>query len=251
MNKPEQSLNRYQQIIERIFFWYYTAGDQEVAFSREDMVRAAQELRVNLPKNLGDIPYSFRYRSTLPQSIQAKAPQGKDWIIRPAGRAQYRFVTVTESLIIPSKNIVEIRIPDATPGIVAMYAQGDEQALLARLRYNRLLDIFTSITCYSLQNHLRTVVPAMGQVETDEIYVGIDTEGRHYIFPIQAKSKKDKIGIVQIEQDFALCTDKFPALTCRPIAAQFIEQNLIALIAFEEGENGISIALEKHYRLTP
>jgi len=42
-----------------------------------------------------------------------------------------------------------------------MYALGDEQALLAKLRYNRLLDIFTGVVCYSLQNHLRTNVPGM------------------------------------------------------------------------------------------
>ena len=48
---------------------------------------------------------------------------------------------------------MSIKIPDATPGIVQKYALADEQALLAKLRYNRLLDIFTGVTCYSLQNH--------------------------------------------------------------------------------------------------
>lgn len=188
--EPVQNLNRYQRIIKRIFFWYYHDGDQEVTFTREDMVRAAQELHMDLPKNLGDIPYSFRYRSSLPQSIQTKAPPSKDWIIRPAGRARYRFVAVVENQVIPNMTIAEISVPDATPGIVTMYAQGDEQALLAKLRYNRLLDIFTGVTCYSLQNHLRTTIPNIGQVETDEIYVGVDREGRHYVFPVQAKGKK-------------------------------------------------------------
>lgn len=64
------------------------------------------------------------------------------------------------------------KVPDATPGIVAKYAFNDEQALLAKVRYNRLVDIFTGVTCYSLQNHLRTTVSEIGQVETDEIYVG-------------------------------------------------------------------------------
>ena len=34
------------------------------------------------------------------------------------------------------------KVPDATPGVVSLYALGDEQALLARVRYNRLIDIF-------------------------------------------------------------------------------------------------------------
>lgn len=47
----------------------------------------------------------------------------------------------------------------------------DEQALLARVRYNRLLDIFLGLATYSLQNHLRTSVTDIGQIEVDEICV--------------------------------------------------------------------------------
>ena len=68
---------------------------------------------------------------------------------------------------------------------------------------------------------------------------------------IQAKGNKDKLGIVQIEQDFALCANKFPSLICRPIAAQFIEDDSIALFEFEESEQGVVITSERHYRLVP
>ncbi len=91
----------------------------------------------------------------------------------------------------------------------------------------------------------------MRQVETDEIYVGLDQRGAQYVFPIQAKGGADQLGVVQIEQDFALCSAKFPILICRPIAAQFMEDNLIALFSFETGENGVVISDEKHYRLVP
>lgn len=120
---------------------------------------------------------------------------------------------------------------------------------MAKIRYNRLVDIFTAVTCYSLQNHLRTTVPEMGQIETDEIYIGIDQRGAQYVFPVQAKGGTDQLGIVQIEQDFALCNRKFSQLICRPIAAQFIKDDLIAMFAFEENDNGIAVSSEKHYRL--
>ena len=127
----------------------------------------------------------------------------------------YRFALIKTVNITPNINLAEIKIPDATPGIVEKYSQGDdEQALLAKFRYNRLIDIFSGATCYSLQNHLRTTVDGLGQVETDEIYVGIDRYGAHYVFPVQAKTKKDKIGIVQIEQDMALCEQRFPEPIC-------------------------------------
>lgn len=243
--------NRYTQIIERIFLSHYQEGAREVEFEREDLVRVAGELGIVLPKNLGDVLYSFRYRSALPYTIQSRAPKGESWIIRPAGRSRYRFVSVSEGPIVPTEMMSETKVPDSTPGVIAKYAFNDEQGLLAKLRYNSLIDIFTGVVCYSLQNHLRSFVPGIGQVETDEIYIGIDRRGMHYVFPVQAKGGKDKLSIVQIEQDFALCAHKFPALICRPIAAQFMQNNLVALFDFEQAENGLVRSSEKHYRFVP
>ncbi|MDX1992354.1 MAG: endonuclease [bacterium] len=243
--------NRYNQIIERIFFDHYVEGAEEVLFERTDIERVAQSLGINLPKNLGDVIYSFRYRTLLPQTIGSKAPEGKTWIIRPAGRALYKFVAVIDRPLVPQELLAQTKIPDATPGIVAKYSLNDEQALLAKVRYNRLIDIFTGVTCYSLQNHLRTTVSGLGQVETDEIYVGIDRRGAQYVFPVQAKGGVDRLSIVQIEQDFAVCAQKFPNLICRAIAAQFMEDEVIALFRFEMGEEGVRLIDEKHYRLVP
>lgn len=57
--------------------------------------------------------------------------------------------------------------------------------------------------------------------------------------------------IVQIENDFALCKEKFRTLISIPIAAQFLDDNLIAMFSFEQDKNGISISSEKHYLLVP
>ena len=89
----------------------------------------------------------------------------------------------------------------------------------------------------------------MGQVETDELYVGVDKKGVHYIFPIQAKGGTDKLSMVQIEQDFAVCAQKFPSLVCRPVGAQFMQDAVIALFEFEQIEDGVGISSEKHYKL--
>src|SRR5690606_22118064 len=108
------------------------------------------------------------YRALLPDSIMEKAPSEMTWIIRPTGRSKYKFVAVIDRPIVPQPMLAQTKIPDATPGIVAKYSLNDEQALLAIVRYNRLVDIFTGVTCYSLQNHLRTYIADLGQVETDE-----------------------------------------------------------------------------------
>ena len=92
----------------------------------------------------------------------------------------------------------------------------DEQALLAKVRYNRLLDIFLGVATYSLQNHLRTTVAGLGQVEIDEIYVAIDKRGRQYVLPVQAKGGNDRLSTVQTRQDMACCAEKFPPTRRRP-----------------------------------
>ncbi len=247
--KLSKRVNRYSAIIEKLFFSKYKKGMREVPFEREEMEKFAAKLKVELPKNLGDLVYSFRYRALLPAAITSLAGEQEVWIIRPTGRSRYSFALVKDTPILPNEHMAVTKVPDATPGIVAKYAFNDEQALLAKVRYNRLVDIFSGVTCYSLQNHLRTTVPEMGQVETDEIYVGVDKKGAHYVFPVQAKGGKDKLSIVQIEQDFAVCATKFPLLVCRPIAAQFMEEGVIALFEFEAGENGVTISSEKHYKL--
>jgi hypothetical protein len=241
--------NRYTRILEAIFARHYKKGVTEIEFERSEINQAAEELGIILPKNLGDVLYSFRYRTLLPKSISSKTPKGYEWIIRPSGKGKYKLVIVRQSAFSPSETLVETKIPDATPGVIVSYSLNDEQSLLAKLRYNRLIDIFTSLTCYSLQSHLRTTLRGGSQIETDEIYIGLDKRGAHYVIPVQAKGKRDRIGVVQIEQDLEMCAAKFPRLVCRAIAAQYMDESLIALFEFEQTNEGIKVSSEKHYRL--
>ncbi len=241
----------YASIIEKIFQSKFKPGVKEIDFEREDIVRFGKKLRIDLPKNLGDLIYSFRYRAAFPEFIQSKALKGKVWVIRSLGQSRYRFALIADKPITPNDQMTATKVPDSTPGVIAKYALSDEQALLAKLRYNRLLDIFLGIACYSLQNHLRTTAPNIGQVETDELYVGLDRRGAHYVVPIQAKGGKDRLSVVQIEQDMAVCSSKFPSLICRPVAAQFTRDEVIALFEFESSDDGLGVSAERHYKLVP
>lgn len=245
--------NRYTLLIERAFFDHYHDGDRVVRFDRDEFPRIAEQLGMERPDNLGDVVYTFRYRRQLPQSIRSVLSDRETWIIRgvdDSSTTSYEFVAVPieQTTVQPRLGLAETKVPDSTPGLIAKYALSDEQALLAKLRYNRLVDIYTGVACYSLQNHLRTKVNRV-QVETDEVYIGIDKRGIHYVFPVQAKGGKDVLNFVQIEQDVAMCALKFPDLVCRPIAAQFMGPDLIALFLFEPTAEGVALVSEKHYRL--
>ena len=246
-NRSER--NTYTSIILKIFEDRYEAGSESVPFNRDDIISAAESQGLEVPRNLGDVVYTFRYRSPLPEEIQATATQERMWIIRPAGVGQYQFDQVSEVNLSPNQNLAVTKIPDATPGIIDLYSLNDEQSLLARLRYNRLIDLATGLTCYSLQNHFRTQVPGMGQIETDEIYVGVDRVGCHYIIPVQAKSRRDSLNIVQIEQDYAMCEARFPSLIAKPLGTQFIDDQTVAIFEFELSDGAVRVAAERHYQL--
>ncbi|MCI9161830.1 MAG: hypothetical protein HFG59_00990 [Lachnospiraceae bacterium] len=156
----------YDSIIRSIFFDHYEKGKVSIPFEREEFIQKAEELKINSAKNLGDIVYSYKYRKKLPNEILETAPCGCYWRIRSVGKAHYEFVLEKGmEFIEPDTMLATIKIPDGTPSIVKKYSASDEQALLTIVRYNRLIDTFLGITCYSLQNHLRTTVDGIGQIE--------------------------------------------------------------------------------------
>lgn len=80
--------------------------------------------------------------------------------------------------------------------------------------------------------------------------MGIDKHGVHYALPVEAKGEKDELGIIQIENNFALENkEEFSSLVCRPIAAQFKKDGAIVLSEFAMTDDGIKIVAERHYRL--
>jgi hypothetical protein len=94
-------------------------------------------------------------------------------------------------------------------------------------------------------------VKGVGQIEVDEVYVGVNRNGQQFAIPVQAKGGSDQLGATQTKQDFACCEEKFPKLACRPVSAQFMSDSVIALfeLAIERGE--VKVVEERHYRLVP
>lgn len=251
MKKSNADTNRYVALIESVFNDHYQTGMQEFVFKREELISTATTLGINLPKNIGDIVYSFRYRVPLPDSIVARADPDMAWIIKGAGTGQYRFIQVKPCRIEPDEFMLPIKIPNATPEILLANAFDDEQALLAKVRYNRLIDLFLEITSYSLQNHLRTTVKDVGQIELDELYVGLNKNGKQFIVPVQAKVGKDRHSVVQTGQDIAFCQERFPSLICRPVSIHALDNNRIVLFELIMDGEEVRIVDQKHYKLVP
>lgn len=246
--KSEPKAAVYDAIITRVFLNHFKKGAKSFEFGREELREAGTKLGVAVPKNLGDVLYTYRYRRAFPKAVMETCPTGQEWIISGVGSGRYQFRMVPITKIEPQAGRYQIKVPDATPEIVAQHALSDEQALLAKVRYNRLIDIFTGITTYSLQNHLRTQVDGV-QLEIDELYLGIGSTGAQYVLPVQAKGGTDRIGRVQLEQDIEYCKRQFPNLTTRAIAAQFMAEEVIAMFELTVSQDRVQIVEERHYKL--
>jgi len=91
----------------------------------------------------------------------------------------------------------------------------------------------------------------VGQIEIDELYIGLDKYGCHYVIPVQAKGGTDQISAVQTSQDIAWCSQKYPLLRCRAISAQFVTSDQIALFELKVESDTLKVVEERHYKLVP
>lgn len=203
----------------------------EIYFTKDELAHIASELGINI-RNIPDVIYTYRCRRELPNDITSLG----NWSIMPKGKGRFAFIKMDRSPFIEiQQGLAPIEILNALPEIVEKYTANDEQGVLSSIRYNRLVDIFTEITCFHLQSHIRTTIEGEGQIEVDDLYVGIDQEGKEFVLPIEAKSSedRDKLGWVQISNLVKFSKQFFPSLTCRPLAVKPINKETIYMLEFE------------------
>ena len=256
----------YVRIIRELFKQYYTGRNRSFEFDRGDIATAARRLRLAVPKNLGDNIYAIRHgREELPDDIKALAPKNKSWLLLPNGRGKYRFHAAARTFLVPDESLEPTLIPDATPQILNRYDPGDEQAVLARILYSRLIDIFLGVAAYRLQSHLRTTTKHFNdsQIEIDEVYVGTEQSGAHFLIPVQVKglAAKERISCVQLICDSYWCAEVFPNAVARVLAAKIVRKETvgrtkdvmtIALIEAKiDHKYNVTKAHERHFKLVP
>lgn len=67
--------------------------------------------------------------------------------------------------------------------------------------------------------------------------------GAQCVILVQAKAGKDCISVVKIEQDFAMCREKFAGQQCRGVGARFVGADLIGLVEFEQTHMDSGVAI--------
>lgn len=231
---PENAeLTQYDSVILEVFNRYYHPGLKRLVFPKDDLAEACQKHGMTI-RNIPDIVYTYRSRRTLPPAILAKG----HWAIEPAGRSKYAFRLLNQPphFKIAFDEFEPIEIPNALPEVVEGLLREDEQSLLTRILYNRLVDIFTELTCFHIQNHYRSFVAEVGEVELDSLYVGMDRTGQLTILPIEAKSvgQNEFIGRIQVSQMVSLMRQDFPNMAHRVLAVKPLSDGTVGMAEFSD-----------------
>jgi len=239
----------YDKVIVELFDRVREVEADWLPFTKDHIAAVCDDLGITI-RNIPDIIYTYRSRAELPEPIA----QTGNWIIQGTGKGSYAFVRLQRSPHIELPTDLEvIPILDSTPEIVLKWGGSDEQSLMAKIRYNRLIDIFLGITAYQLQSHFRTTLDGIGQVEIDELYLGVDTEGIQYVIPIEAKGpdRREKLGVAQVAWLAALARQQYPDLIARPVGAKAWQDDSIFLVEFAPTTDiqHISVAKYKRYSL--
>ncbi|MBN1764443.1 MAG: hypothetical protein JW860_04230 [Sedimentisphaerales bacterium] len=227
----------YDKIITALFNKKYNANraNKEINFTKDELVETAKEIGVQL-RNPPDVVYTYRSRRLLPDDIL----KAGNWILKPKGKGRFSFMkTKRESFVNIQEGLYQIETLNALPEIVEKHVSSDEQGLLSLVRYNRLIDIFTGITCFHLQSHVRTTIAEEGQIEIDELYVGLDEDGKEYILPTEAKGfeDRDKLGWFQVANLVKFSRQYFPELKCKPIAIKPGGKDVICMMEFDDNDD--------------
>jgi hypothetical protein len=253
---PDALVRGRDEVMEIVFHRNYRKGAEEVPFTLDEIRQAVLQVQKKLPdyeeRNVPDIRYQYTSgRSPLPDALDKLGP----WMIVGKGKGRYAFVKLAEPAAVKiQSDLYIISLPDATPEIVLEYAGSDEQGILAKLRYNRLLDIFLGITCYPLQNHLRTYLKGKSQVEIDDLYVGLNASGKQFVIPIEAKSAKDHLSKTQIQQGIDFARERYPRLILRPVGIQELGDHSLVMVEFTSKglhPDKIKIVEMRRYKLVP
>lgn len=234
-SSEKQVLSQYDEVLLEVFLRHHREGADYLKFRKDELAEACRKRGITV-RNIPDIIYTYRARRMLPRRILAT----RHWAIEPAGRGSYAFRLLRNlaHFEIPFGDYTPVDIYNAIPEVVEGLLRQDEQSLLTRVLYNRLVDIFTSLTCFHIQNHYRSFVAGMGEVELDALYVGVDKAGTLFVIPVEAKSRAESemMGRIQVSQMARLVRQDFAQLRRRILAVKALADGTIAMVEFDDHE---------------
>lgn len=245
----------YDAVIGEVFMRLYqkSPGKEAYDFDKDFLESAVRDLLKSRRiakgvKNIPDIKYTYDAREEFPEGITGCGC----WAIVGRGKSKYRFVKLDRCNLIRIPDDLPVnpepqRMKDKIPSLVARVLGDDEQAILARVEHDGLVEDFTGLAAMRVQGHERTTVSA-GQIEVDEVYVGQDYAKTVVVLPISAKGGgKDRLSYTQALNLnlYASEKEKYHGLKVRPLGITRGNDGSIYIVEFTASTDIRSIKIER------
>ena len=238
--------NRYEAMMALIFSEKYQETDAPIPFTKDDLIAAAESLLIDLPQNLSDIIYALRHRSPIPKAILDTAKEGQEWVIETVGRGKYWLIQRPCQKIEADPTAVDFLVADETPIIARNFGMKGAPLLELILRKNRILKQFLSSPIEHLQSHVRASVTGVGQVEIGSLFF---SQSYGVIVPICLVAKPGQFNLNKATQAMKFASEHYGRLDCRPVVAQLLSENKVALFELHGSPETPRVLQEVHFTL--
>lgn len=241
----------HQELLATIFRRGYRKESRTVRFSHAELVNLARHFGIPTPDTPRELLFSILNRDPLPKAILDTETEGEEWIIRSAGRDAAEFALVPLHRLLPNPKRYNITIIETTQASSPRHTL-TSRALLSKIRRHQLINTFLGVSACPLHGILEKPDNHPGSKSTGQLYLGQSRWGDRCLIPVQATPILDPIPTAITKSHIARCREKFPHLSCRPVAAQFTDTSRIAM--FElclDGTGAVKLADERHYEIVP
>lgn len=143
-------------------------------------------------------------------------------------------------------------IIDVTPRAVLEHTIGAVDLLLARVRYNKLIDRLLKCVAHSLHTDLTYCSRTFGEITVGEVYHAVNKRGAEFVVAVQANTTSPSFGPDQAELDLEVCEELFPDLAPRFVHVElehFSWGDVVVMYSLRNNKRGIQFDDEGHYRL--
>lgn len=136
---------------------------------------------------------------------------------------------------------------DWTPNIARRHGLKETALLECILRHNRLLENFLGLPTEHLQSQIRTSVAGIGQIKIGSLFLCDEAETS---IPVCLIGKPGGFSLERAAQHMKYGFERFPAMQCRTVVAQLLDDQTIALFELFGTPDAPRVIQEAHYVLT-
>lgn len=239
--------NKAKSFIKHLIEKNFTASQDSIPFSRDDVSLYCLKKFKKIPKNVGDIIYSLRYRMDYLSTFDHLLDPDYTWTLLSLSTGQYELKPMPKLKLPDLTSVPVISKIDKTPEHIHNLRPLNDQSLLMKIYQNKVLSEFLEDDLILLQAHHKVNLKDWGQAEIDGI-VASETSPRLYL--VEVKGYTEVIGWPQIIQLKMYAEQNHPGLPFTPIFVQSHRDWSFSIVQFDFNSEFPQVTKSERYIFT-